>query len=116
MGSISHWGSSNDGHRLVYVANRTQIASDTIGALLVIEGFRTASGRSEAALFEALTSTIPDVVVLDESIGRNLGLGALAGLRRAYPRLPVILLTALFILIAYKKGEKPRWQWGHPKK
>jgi two-component system response regulator FixJ len=91
MGSISHWGSSNDGHRLVYVANRTQIASDTIGALLAIEGLRTASGRSEAALFEALTSTIPDVVVLDESIGRNLGLGALAGLRRAYPRLPVIL-------------------------
>lgn len=26
--------------------------------------------------------------------------------------LPVLLLTAVFIRIAYKKGEKPRWQWG----
>ena len=26
--------------------------------------------------------------------------------------LPTILLTALLIFICYKKGEKPRWQWG----
>lgn len=26
--------------------------------------------------------------------------------------LPVFLLTATFIRIAYKTGEKPRWQWG----
>ena len=26
--------------------------------------------------------------------------------------LPVILLTVTFIRICYKKGEKPRWQWG----
>jgi preprotein translocase subunit YajC len=26
--------------------------------------------------------------------------------------LPIILLTALLIFICYKKGEKPRWQWG----
>ncbi len=30
--------------------------------------------------------------------------------------LQIIVLTILFISIAYKKGEKPRWQWGHPKK
>ncbi len=29
--------------------------------------------------------------------------------------LPFIVLTALFLLIAYKKGEKPKWQWGVPK-
>lgn len=29
--------------------------------------------------------------------------------------LPFIIITALFIFIAYKKGEKPRWQWGVPK-
>lgn len=29
--------------------------------------------------------------------------------------LPLILLTTLFIFIAYKKGEKPKWQWGLPK-
>ncbi|MCC6520670.1 hypothetical protein IT403_01665 [Candidatus Nomurabacteria bacterium] len=26
--------------------------------------------------------------------------------------LPFIVLTILLIIIAYKKGEKPRWQWG----
>jgi len=26
--------------------------------------------------------------------------------------LPVILLTVAFIRIAFKKGEKPKWQWG----
>ena len=30
--------------------------------------------------------------------------------------LPIIILTIIFITIAYKKGEKPRWQWGLPKK
>lgn len=30
--------------------------------------------------------------------------------------LPIILLTIVLIIITYKKGEKPRWQWGHPKK
>ena len=26
--------------------------------------------------------------------------------------LPIIILTALLIYICYKKGERPRWQWG----
>ena len=30
--------------------------------------------------------------------------------------LPVIVLTMLFVAIAYKTGEKLRWQWGLPKK
>ena len=29
--------------------------------------------------------------------------------------LPIIVLTTLLIIVAYKKGEKPRWQWGLPK-
>jgi hypothetical protein len=29
--------------------------------------------------------------------------------------LPVILLTSALIIICYKKGEKPRWQWGEHK-
>lgn len=28
--------------------------------------------------------------------------------------LPIVVLTTLLIFIAYKKGEKPRWQWGFP--
>ncbi|PIT92163.1 MAG: hypothetical protein COU08_03710 [Candidatus Harrisonbacteria bacterium CG10_big_fil_rev_8_21_14_0_10_42_17] len=30
--------------------------------------------------------------------------------------LPLVLLTATLIRICYKKGEKPRWSWGFPKK
>ncbi|MDQ5950380.1 MAG: hypothetical protein QG585_322 [Patescibacteria group bacterium] len=30
--------------------------------------------------------------------------------------LPFVLLTGAFIRIAYKKGEKPRWQWGNDSK
>lgn len=26
--------------------------------------------------------------------------------------LPLIVLTSILIFIAYKKGEKPKWQWG----
>lgn len=26
--------------------------------------------------------------------------------------LPIIVFTTLFIFIVYKKGEKPKWQWG----
>ncbi len=26
--------------------------------------------------------------------------------------LPVTVLTVAFIFVVYKKGEKPRWQWG----
>ncbi len=26
--------------------------------------------------------------------------------------LPIIVLTTLLIFICYKKGERPRWQWG----
>ncbi len=29
--------------------------------------------------------------------------------------LPFVLLTIALIRICYKKGEKPRWQWGFPK-
>lgn len=28
---------------------------------------------------------------------------------------PIIVLTALLVFIAYKNGEKPRFQWGLPK-
>lgn len=29
--------------------------------------------------------------------------------------LPITLLTIMFIRICYKKGEKPKWQWGYKK-
>ncbi len=29
--------------------------------------------------------------------------------------LPIVLLTVTLIFILYKKGERPKWQWGLPK-
>jgi hypothetical protein len=28
--------------------------------------------------------------------------------------LPILVLTIAFVFISYKKGEKPKWQWGLP--
>jgi hypothetical protein len=30
--------------------------------------------------------------------------------------LPLLFLTILLFRILYRKGEKPRWSWGFPKK
>ena len=30
--------------------------------------------------------------------------------------LPITLLTITLLRICYRKGEKPKWQWGNPKK
>lgn len=30
--------------------------------------------------------------------------------------LPFVFITLAFIRIAYRKGEKPKWMWGFPKK
>jgi len=29
---------------------------------------------------------------------------------------PFVIVTAIFVLIAYKMGESPRWQWGKDEK
>ncbi|MEX0931572.1 MAG: hypothetical protein WDZ88_02360 [Candidatus Paceibacterota bacterium] len=29
--------------------------------------------------------------------------------------LPLLVITVVFITIAYAKGESPKWQWGRPK-
>jgi len=30
--------------------------------------------------------------------------------------IPVAILTAILLVVCYKTGEKPHWQWGIPKK
>lgn len=30
--------------------------------------------------------------------------------------LPLLFLTVILLFICYKKGEKPKWQWGLPEK
>lgn len=54
------------------------------------------------ALFLLLVLTREEAILGNPDSGSNfLVFGA-----------PLILLTALFIFIAYKTGERPKWQWG----
>lgn len=51
------------------------------------------------------------VIVLSSRIDENAAFGEIF-----LPFvLPVLVATAVFIYIAYKRGEKPRWQWFPPK-
>ncbi len=42
--------------------------------------------------------------------------GNLPGSKVAWFAAKIAVSVAVLIFICYKKGEKPRWQWGHPKK
>lgn len=57
-------------------------------------------------LIITLVSTREEVVPGDPNSGSNFLVFGL----------PLILLTALFLFITYKKGEKPKWQCGLPDK
>lgn len=61
-------------------------------------------------IYVALISTI--AFMREESIPGNPDSGS----NFLIFALPIILLTALLIFICYKKGEKPRWQWGLTKR
>lgn len=58
------------------------------------------------ALISIILVTREDVIPGNPDSGSNFLMFAL----------PIILLTAALIFIAYKKGERPKWQWGLPKK
>ena len=58
------------------------------------------------ALILTLIFTREDSVVGNPDSGSNVLVFAL----------PIIILTTLLIFICYKKGEKPGWRWGLPKK
>lgn len=69
----------------------------------------TCQGWSATLLYIVLIFIL--VLVREEDIPGNLDSGS----NFLVFGLPIIILTALFILIVYKKGEKPKWQWGLPK-
>lgn len=54
------------------------------------------------ALILALVTSREEYIPGNEMSGSNFLVFAL----------PIILLTIVFVIILYKKGERPRWQWG----
>ncbi len=69
----------------------------------------TWQGWSVTVLYIGLISLL--VITKEEAVSGNPDSGS----NFLVFGLPFIVLTSIFIFIAYKKGEKPRWQWGLPK-
>lgn len=62
------------------------------------------------AVYIALISTL--VSIREECIPGNPD----SGNNTLTFALPIIVLTIILVIVAYKKGEKPRWQWRPPDK
>src|SRR5215469_10133567 len=66
----------------------------SVSMLLEQEGYHVRSFSDGAAALTALTTTAPDLAVLDIKMPRMDGLELLRRLRQANPELPVIFLTS----------------------
>ncbi|MEP6831379.1 MAG: response regulator transcription factor [Rhizomicrobium sp.] len=67
---------------------------ESVTMLLEQEGYQVRSFSDPAAAFTALTTTIPDLAILDIKMPRMDGLELLRRLRQSAPDLPVIFLTS----------------------
>ena len=82
------------------VAARVLIAEDDRGVrqsldrTLRVEGYEVDAVMTGLQAVEACEATLPDVVVLDVMMPDMDGLTACATLRRRYPTLPILMLTA----------------------
>lgn len=74
-------------------------------------GWTPAKWQGWLIIFTYITLIISLVLNKEESIPGNPDSGS----NFLIFALPIILLTSLLIFICYKKGEKPKWQWGPPK-
>ncbi|MBI2567794.1 MAG: sigma-54-dependent Fis family transcriptional regulator [Candidatus Schekmanbacteria bacterium] len=80
--------------RLVLIADDDDVLTELIQEILHEAHFRTATVGSGALLEHALRKNAPDVLLLDYYFPPSNGLELLREVRRSYPDLPVIILTA----------------------
>ncbi len=78
---------------LVMVVDDDENLAQLAAHWLVGAGFRVEIATSGAACYEALGTTIPDAVLLDLQMPDVQGLEVLQHIRRANPRLPVVIIT-----------------------
>ncbi len=65
-----------------------------LGKVLEPTGFKTVSAGTAADAYRYLERARPDIVLLDRSLPDGDGLQMLSRLRREYPNLPVVMITA----------------------
>ncbi len=71
-------------------------------------GWTPATWQGWLAMFIYVALIIARVLTLPHTMSFKAALITFIG--------PIFILTFAFILLAYKKGESPRWQWGIPDK
>ena len=81
----------------VFVADDDPEMRGLIAAILRREGFEVNESADGSELLEALRCSLeepPDLVISDIEMPRATGLRVLASVKRAFPRVPVVLITA----------------------
>lgn len=80
--------------QVIYVADDEKNIRELIAAFLTQEGFQVRTFSSGDALLAACEDALPDLVVLDIMMPGTDGLSVCSSLRKASPRLPIIIVSA----------------------
>ena len=78
----------------VLVAEDDRSVRESLARVLTFEGYEVASVRDGGEALEAVTTAVPDLIVMDVMMPNVDGLTACRMLRDRYPSLPILLLTA----------------------
>ena len=80
--------------QVIYVADDEKNIRELIAAFLTQEGFQVRTFSSGDFLLAACGEALPDLVVLDIMMPGTDGLSVCSSLRKASPRLPIIIVSA----------------------
>ena len=78
----------------VLVAEDDRSVRDSLERVLRFEGYEVTTAKDGAEALDALTTQVPDVVVMDVMMPNVDGLTACRMMRERYPALPILMLTA----------------------
>ena len=78
----------------VLVAEDDRSVRESLARVLTFEGYEVAAVRDGGEALEAVTTAVPDLIVMDVMMPNVDGLTACRMLRDRYPSLPILLLTA----------------------
>lgn len=78
----------------VYIADDEKNIRNLIAAFLAQDGFAVEEFENGSTLIDACETKLPDLVVLDIMMPGVDGLSACSALRRVYPNLPIIIVSA----------------------
>ena len=78
----------------IYVADDDQSLLDSLSSFLTKDGFDVETFQNGDEVMTACEEALPDLALLDVVMPGTDGLSACSSLRRSYPQLPIILMSA----------------------